>query len=217
MKKFLFVLVFALFVNVSFVNAEACDNNDISRLKVLANDVDITYVYNDDIYDSDGFKIYDTYKVTIYNMTDELYIKETKTNFDLSNYPVQDGTLVIDRMFSGKKTFKVYSKNCERVLKTYYVDLPKFNYYSTDSNCEGKEDLKICQKFYDTSNMTYDEFFYKVTSSENNVDEKDKDDEDNQIIQFLKNNYIYIGIGVVALAVLVVILILIHRKRSVLE
>lgn len=221
--KHLISIIILFFVFSMNVYAESCDTNDIKRLKVLANDVEITYVYNDDIFDSDGFKIYDTYKVVINNMTDELYIKETKTNTDLSNYAVIDGVLTIDRMYSGKKTFKVYSKTCDKSLKSLYVTLPKFNYYSTDPNCDGKEKVGVCQKFYDSSNLEYYEFLEIITSYENgDVEEEPTDDNvdkiDNRYISFIKNNYVYIGIGgIVIILLIIVFLVLRHKKRGVLE
>lgn len=212
---FITILVFSLTISVS---AESCDSDDIKRLRVLASNVEITYEYNDNLKDSDGFTIYDTYKVIINNMTDELYVIETKTNTDLRNYSIKDGIVTIDKMNSGKKSFKIYSKLCDKSLKTFYVTLPGFNYYSIDSNCEGKEDLEVCQKFYDSSNLNYREFYKIVSAEEKNDNDKQNIIEDEfNFIDFIKNNYIYFVIIGFVLLLVVILLILRHKKRGALE
>lgn len=219
--RYLCVIAILLFIFTSNVKADSCDSDDIKRLRVLASNVEITYEYNDDIYDSDGFMIYDTYKVFINNLTDELYVYESKTKTNFVDYAINDGMITIDRMYSGKKTFKIYSKDCNKALKTFYVTLPIFNYYSTDPNCEGKEDLNVCQKFYDTSNIEYDEFLNIIVEYENgdNVDEDKTGDKDNdKYIDFIKDDYLYFAIGLGVLFILIiVVLVLRHRKRGVLE
>ena len=171
-KYYLLIIITFMLSLMNNVYAEDCDSTDIKRLRVLANDVDISYEYNDDIYDNDGFKIYDTYKIVVSNLSDELYVIESKTNLDLRSYSVVDGSITIDRLYSGNKSFKIYSKNCSnKLLKTYSIKLPKFNNYSTDPNCEGHEDIEVCQKFYDSSNIDYYEFMEMI----NNNDNKDAD------------------------------------------
>jgi hypothetical protein len=206
------------------VYAESCDSDDIKRLRVLASNIEITYEYNDNIYDSDGLMIYDTYNVFINNLTDELYVVETNTSIVFKyNGDVSKAYLVP----SGKKTFKVYSNSCDTVLKTLYVTLPRFNYYSTDSNCEGREDLEVCGKFYDSSNLDYSEFLSIIVEDENssnnnsnddNIKDDGKDrDSNNKYIDFIKDNYIYCGIGIIVFILIIVLLILRHKKRGVLE
>jgi len=212
---FITILVFSLTISVS---AESCDSDDIKRLRVLASNVEITYEYNDNLKDSDGFTIYDTYKVIINNMTDELYVIETKTNTNLRNYSIKDGVITVDRMNSGKKSFKIYSKACNKSLKTFYVTLPKFNSYSADPNCEGKEDLEVCQKFYDSSDLEYSEFYNIVTSEEKNDNDNQNIVEDEfNYVEFFKNNYIYFIVIGFVLLVIIVLLVLRHRKRGALE
>jgi len=214
-----------LFSNICKIQADTCDSDDIKRLRVLASNVEITYEYNDNLYDSDGFSIYDTYKVLINNLTDELYVVETKTDVDLSSYSIKDGTIVIDRMYSGKKTFKIYSKSCNKALKTYYVTLPKFNYYYTDPNCKGRDEVDVCQKFYDTSNLEYSEFYNIILNYEKGNDKVDENNENNKTnnkltkyLDFVKENYLYFGIGLgIVLLLIVIVLVLRHKKRGVLE
>lgn len=222
--KYIVIITILLFNSINVVSADACDNDDIKRLKVIAENVEITYQYNDNIYDSDGFMIYDTYKVFINNMTDELYVYESKTDTDLSGYSIKDGLITIDRMYSGKKSFKIYSKACDKVLKTKYVTLPKFNYYYTDPNCKGRDDLEVCEKFYDSSNLEYSEFYNIILNYENDNDKVDEDDDNKtndkftEYLNFVKENYLYFGVGLGLLLLLIIIVIVLrHRKRGVLE
>lgn len=223
-QKYLLIVTVLFLCFSKAVKAESCDEEDIQRLKVIANNIEITYEYNDDVKDVNGLKVYDTYTVHFNNMSDEIYIIETKSDKMYYYTEIKDGYLTFGNINSGQKIFKFYSTKCDKALGTKNIDLPKFNYYSTDPNCEGKEDLEICQKFYDTSNLEYSDFYNKIVEYENageqNVDDE-SDDENNQFIetaiQFVKDNYIYIGIGVVAIVLIIVLLVIRHRKRGVLE
>jgi len=221
---FVYILLFGLSIRV---NALACDSEDIARFKVMASDIEINYVYNEDVYDSYGMREYDTYRVVISNIGDGLYLIEEKTNTDLRNYKISNGQIVIDKMYSGKKNFKIYSSQCNKFIKNIYITLPKFNYYSTEPICDGKDELNVCQKFYDTSDLEYSEFYNIIVNYENvddnenikdNKDNKEKKIDINKYIEFVKDNYIYFGIGLGVFVVLVIILlILTHKKRGVLE
>ena len=218
-KYYLLIIITFMLSLMNNVYAEDCDSTDIKRLRVLANDVDISYEYNDDIYDEYGIKIHDTYKVVISNLSDELYVIESKTNLDLRNYSVNDGSITIDRLYSGNKSFKIYSRNCSnKLLKTYSIKLPKFNNYSTDPNCEGHENLDICQKFYDSSNVDYYEFMEMINNSDNKDTDDNKSKDENKYIKFIKDNYIYISIGGGVLIIIIIVLIILrHKKRGALE
>lgn len=218
-KYYLLIIITFMLSLMNNVYAEDCDSTDIKRLRVLANDVDISYEYNDDISDNDGFKIYDTYKIVVSNLSDELYVIESKTNLDLRSYSVVDGSITIDRLYSGNKSFKIYSRNCSnKLLKTYSIKLPKFNNYSTDPNCEGHENLDICQKFYDSSNIDYYEFMEMINNSDNKDADDNKSKDENKYIKFIKDNYIYISIGGGLLIIIIIVLIILrHKKRGALE
>lgn len=218
-KYYLLIIITFMLSLMNNVYAEDCDSTDIKRLRVLANDVDISYEYNDDISDNDGFKIYDTYKIVVSNLSDELYVIESKTNLDLRSYSVVDGSITIDRLYSGKKNFKIYSKNCSnKMLRNYSVNLPKFNNYSTDPNCEGHEDIEVCQKFYDSSNIDYYEFMEMINNSDNKDADDNKSKDENKYIKFIKDNYIYISIGGGLLIIIIIVLIILrHKKRGALE
>ena len=218
-KYYLLIIITFMLSLMNNVYAEDCDSTDIKRLRVLANDVDISYEYNDDIYDNDGFKIYDTYKIVVSNLSDELYVIESKTNLDLRSYSVVDGSITIDRLYSGNKSFKIYSKNCSnKLLKTYSIKLPKFNNYSTDPNCEGHEDIEVCQKFYDSSNIDYYEFMEMINNNDNKDADGNKSKDENKYIKFIKDNYIYISIGGGVLIIIIIVLIILrHKKRGALE
>ena len=223
MKKYILfsIIVILTLFNINYVNAESCDANDIKRLKVLASNIDITYEYNDNLKDSDGFIIYDTYKVVINNTSDELYLIETKTNTDLRDYPINDGSITIDRLQSGNKTFKVYSAACNKSLRTIYEDLPEFNHYYETGICKEHEELDVCKKFYDTSNLSYYEFVDLIAEYDNDIKDsadKNKDISLNKFINIIKDNYIYFGIGLGVLIILIIILLIRrHKKRGVLE
>ena len=211
----LFVLILIPFNNIK---AESCDSVDIKRLKVLASNIDISYEYNSDLKDSAGYPILNTYKVTFNNMTDELYVFDASIGIDYKNNSIKDGVLIIDDASGGKKTYKIYSKACDKSLKTYYVKLPVRNMYYEDEVCKGYEELDVCQEFTENS-ITYADILKAITE----YDEKNTDD-DGDVVEpkpdilskFLKGPFMII-IGVIIVVAIVMIVITIRKKRRVLD
>lgn len=215
-RYFLLVIILVLF-SLDNVNAVVCDSNDIVRLKELAQNVDVSYQYVNNVEDEaennqvdnldefDGIVSNDIYNVQISNITDEIYIKDTNYNEYRLNDAV-DGILHFTTN-SGTVTYYVYSSNClDKLLRTITLQLDKYNIYADSKECEGisAEELAVCDKWYQ-GDLSYSQFIKKI--DEYNLEHST----DN-----FSRKYIYIVIGG-GIVVAVVVWFIIRRKRSVLE
>lgn len=211
MKKFgyLLLVLISLLVSYDSVEAESCDESDIKRLKAIANNVTVDYSYiYDDGSDSEE-SVYNVYSISIYGLTDEVYIVDAKGN-ELNYSDAADG-VISDYVFSGNVKYYVYSSNCADILlRTINIDLKSFNVYSTYPECEGLSDkLSICDEWYQ-GNLDYEMFVKKIEEYKNN-------DDFNDVTDFVSKYYVYIVIGSVILIAGIIFLSIKYRKRSVLE
>ena len=209
----MFLVIFISFTIFSMrVDAVICDNEDVARLKELASHVyaDYEYIDSDSGDESEGdIKVFDTYSVSVFGLTQELYvlINNEKYYFD----SVEAG--VLDLVFpSGTIDFSVYSTRCDGVeFHNFSVTLPKFNTYSLREECKQLKDLdlEVCDEWYQGSlnDITFNAIVDKYLSEEENK---------SSISEFFQNYYLFM-IGVILLVVIIIIAFFRHRKRSVLE
>lgn len=213
--KFLLVVFLSLFIHISRVDADLCDNEHIKQLKELAKQVEVNYEYidNSDEMDSDSeFGIVtNAFRGSINLISDELYI-----NFDGRDYyysDTVDGILELG-LFSGMYKYEIKSKKCANyLLRKDSIVLPEFNSFSYNSECKELEEynLDVCDPWYQgkiNNNIFYEEVNKYLLKDEMNFFEK--------IFDFLGTHYLIVG-GSLMLIILVIIGIIIHRKRSVLE
>ena len=195
---FLFVLVVFSF---RFVNAEACDNNDIARLKEIANNVgyNSNYVGNDLASSS-----YQDYDVSFYGLTDELYVTDYDDNF---RFYSTTGSM---RFQSGVITLDIYSKNCFRRLKSIVIELPKFNEYSLSDDCVTYKDdnLDVCDPWYQG------DIDYRVFNSL--MEEQAKKNEKRDYVDIVEDIWINNKILIISIAgvIVVIFILLIYRIRK---
>lgn len=202
------VIVFILLFN-SNVYAESCDSTDIQRLRVVADDVDISYDYLDNYYE-DGFLVNGVFKITINNISDELYIVESNDNLDLRNYSINDGSIAIEKMYTGDKNFKIYSKECGKLLKSIRIKLPYYNSLYEDDVCKDyKDKIDECSKLTD-SVYTYSDVYTAV--NKNNVITDDNNDE--KRTNFFNSKLFYTICGGVLLFIVIFVILIINRRRK---
>lgn len=187
--------------------AKTCDGEEITRLKKLANNVQITYEY---LSDSD---IVDNYSIQISGLTDEIYVVNM-TEDSYHEWHVND--MIDGNIFfeSTEETldFNVYSVNCiTDSLRKISIKIPRFNYYSLEEKCDKvKElDLDICDAWYQGE---LDDFTFHET-----IDKYITEDKNGNIIDFFsKYRFVFI-VATFVLVIIIILLIHIYRKRSVLE
>lgn len=168
MKKYiLFIFTFCFFIMFSSnVIAEECDLTKIENLKKQADVVSVVSQFDED---SVSMGIFNSNIVSIYGLTDGLYATNKGHTIIFSNSDSIDGVVskIIDSDFG---TLNVYSIECPSViLKSFKLDLKRLNkYYGYDECVDLKDKIEICSKFYDSKNMSYDEFVRKINKYKEN-------------------------------------------------
>ena len=147
MKKILFCL-FLLILPIS-VNAE-CSSIEITRLKALAGNIDVTYDYTEK---DDNV----TFSATLHNVDKNLSIKKI---YQSGNYKNTNGDVKIGNIMSGVTiSIDVLANKCNNEhIYTKYIVTPYFNPYYSDPLCVGNETKSLCQKWINTSNISYEKF-----------------------------------------------------------
>ncbi|MGN1267884.1 MAG: hypothetical protein ACI4U0_00030 [Candidatus Aphodocola sp.] len=205
--KLLILFIVCYVFSITYVDAEVCDEADVERLKVLAQDVEVSYDYIGDD------ELFDRYQISVAGLFDELMV-----SFDGHDYyydSTQEGSLSFYRN-SGTYSFEFYSTSCPYIiLTTKNIKLPKFNMYSQTSECQKLKDYKldICDEWYQS--QINDVTFYSIINqylSEDNTNISYSE----RIKKFFDEYYLIMtGVGIAI--IVIVVGIIIHRKRSVLE
>lgn len=149
MKKIIFLVTLFL---ILIENVQAsCSDDEITRLSKLANNVTVSYTYNEKT---------NKFMITFTNVTDDLSINDLTHNKYYSNYP----EVTIKNFNSGKHKFYIYAsdKNCyESALSSKYIELPYYNKYYAYNECKNFEEYSYCNKWLN-SNLSYDIWKQKV-------------------------------------------------------
>ena len=162
------LVMFATFIfSTLVVNAE-CTYVEKARLNEIASSVKTNYEVVDEVRKEEGIdpdsgevvtyeRTTTTFKISIYNVTDDLYIiHNNNLNNEESTIPideVKDGTYTfisddIENII--KYTFNIYANTdtCSgEILKTYNFTKPKMNLYSQYGICHGLQDLPYCKTY----------------------------------------------------------------------
>lgn len=216
------IKILLLFVTLFFsfnlrVDAALCDKEHITKLKELAEQIEVSYEYIDyskDILNNSGSYLTNTYNLTINLLSSDLYLiyDNRKYFYDSSN-----GGMFTFLVNSGNVDFAIHTKNCaDYRLRNVRLELPKFNTYFYRKECQDlvEYDIDYCDPWY--QGVITDSSFKKVVDEYLNVDNDKNDGYWNLNFNFFKEGYIYIiaGVGIV---LIIIVIILIYRKRSVLE
>ncbi len=213
MKKYiLFIFTFCFFIVFSSsVIAEECDSTKIENLKKQADVVSAVSQFDED---SVSMGIFNSNIVSVYGLNDGLYATNKGHTIIFSNSDSIDGVVskIIDSDFG---TLNVYSIECPNVaLKSFKLDLKQLNkYYSYDECKDIKDEIDVCSKFYDTSNISYSVFLSEIEKFRKN-NKKNIISEFN-IIKFIKDNiFITIGIGLVIFSVIIALVFIKYRNSK---
>ena len=245
MRRFgkLLLFIFAvLFLQVSVVSAASkCDyseqvelNNAVANIKVSYEEaealIDPSLKLESGAGDKDTY--YNYFKVQIYNVPENIYLKVTNDiNNEIKYLQYKDsesGVITfnwedLDKVVTF--TFTAYSNNktnCpNEVYRIITLTLPRYNSYSEMARCSGNESYYLCQKYItDIEDVDFETFMQKVEEFENSEDENDYDnnkvENDRNLSDFIKNNIIIIGIisTIVVISGVVAVVIVIKRRRS---
>ena len=165
-----------------------CTNQEITRYKSLSTNIDSYYDYDES---------QNKFNITVYNLSNELNIKNTNDN---TNYTSNEtiGETKINNIEPGTRlTIAVYPKNdnCKDYrTRTIYINLPYHNKYYKDEICNNNNSI-LCSKWTNTNNYTREQFIETVKTEkqeEIEVQEPEPEIKKYGIFDFLGDFYIYI-------------------------
>ncbi len=234
------ILVFLCLFIVGVTNASAastCDYETQVKLNSEAANIKASYEVKEiktgkkieaDLGDEEYIdETYQGVEVSIYNMTENLYltVMNTSTN-ETKTYHYEDtdnGSIKLVRGEDGLEDIVTYQitiysnhNDCkDEELKKINLVTPKYNSFSADALCEGSSKY-YCQEYVtEDLNMTYDDFLKQAANNNKNDGNGDTDTvKDND---FLKKYGIYIvgGILVILLGVMTTVIVRKKQRSSV--
>lgn len=191
-KRIIFLLLLILPITIK----ADCSNQDLSRYKSLATQIN----YYTDFNESNK-----KFNITIYNLSNELILNNRVT--DDSYYSQEKiGETRINDVTDGT-TFKIYvfPKNGEcsdYIVKSLYIKLPNYNQYYEEEICKNNDNV-LCSKWTNTSVYTKEQFIEKVKSETKEEEPivEEEPEEKYGIFDFLADYYIPIIIAAVIIII----------------
>ena len=230
------ILVFLCLFIVGVTNASAastCDYETQVKLNSEAANIKASYEVKEiktgkkieaDLGDEEYIdETYQGVEVSIYNMTENLYltVMNTSTN-ETKTYHYEDtdnGSIKLVRGEDGLEDIVTYQitiysnhNDCkDEELKKINLVTPKYNSFSADALCEGSSKY-YCQEYVtEDLNMTYDDFLKQAANNNKNDGNGDTDTvKDND---FFKKYGIYIIGGILVILFGVMTTVIVRKKQ----
>lgn len=213
MKKcmMLLTLLFCFMGHVYGIDYKSCNSSDVSRMKALINNVNISYDY----YMSGDDAIFST---TVNNITHEIYFVDNRTNKEYHYSDTNSGEITIRGYGSGESgKYKFYSNRAECYglsLGSKYYKFPYYNTYYNDSICSGLN-ISLCDK-WSYNEYTREELQNLINEYKNKIQSQETEIEHeltlvDKILDFYTSYYVYILLGLIVICSVV---IYISRKKN---
>ena len=168
-KIILIILVSFIFINSSALTYGGCDYSLVARMKSIVNNINLSYDYK--IVDNQV-----SFSVTLNNLTDDIYFKDTNSGNIYYYNSTNNGEITIDNYPGFSGSYKFYSNNndCRGIsLGSKYYSFPIYNKYYNDPLCKDIPNYSLCQKW---SNVNYSqEEFEKLVSEYLNTEDEVED------------------------------------------
>ena len=217
MKRLLTVLFLLtiLFLPFKVKAAWYCDYIELAELKDIA--TNIKYVYDYRIENDKAI-----FKITLTNIYKEFYVYDVKNDkyyYPDSNKDISE--ITIDGYQSGiSYNFIVYTTRAkceEKVIYSFYVTLPTYNKYYNDLLCKDYQDYKLCQKWANLGNLSYDDFKKQMNEYIESLKPKEESKEEEGkvlywLLEFYLKYYMYI-LPVIIISALIAIYSLNKKDR----
>ena len=220
-KKILFTITL-LVINSISVKAGICDKDNLDILKEHASKVSITYEMDNDYVNNNGEKEKGMYKIIIKGLEEYTSIRIKELNVNESYTEENKGDITLTNIESGIKKINIYFDRCDELLVTKTLNIPVFNKYSQREECINITDLDVCKENYKYQ-LNESTFLKKIKEYNETKKQEQKDQKENRIailfsniIEFLKNYYLYI-IGAILLIISITVYMLIKKKKYTLE
>jgi len=205
MKRFLISLVvFFAFFNVKAID---CSEDELFRLKELADNIIIRYTY----HFSDENVLFN---LQLYNYSNDLKINYKEFNYGQSINNISKSDLEMIKFNEGDRIelaiYPNYLGCGNRELRIIEYELPIYNryYHIHQDKCLEHSDFIYCQEFLDVSNLTFDEIDYLFDEY---LNKSEQSDDINKGIDFI---YILIGTILILLILVVIFIVIMIKKRK---
>ncbi len=209
----IWIFFFLLFFP-TLVEADICSDEEVSRLKVLADRVSVHYEYldsSDETLDWGNTIPYGyNYEITVLGMNDGLVIASDDDDDQEFDYLDSiDGNITFYvQNGSGSLSLKVFSRDCSTslALRTMTLSLPVLNDYYYTVECEAIRDkkinLEVCNRTVPKDFKINNTEFYDIVGKYLNPEKKSA----NNLMKFFSdcfsNFYLILGIIIVTVVVI---------------
>lgn len=240
LKKLFLVFVISLFFCANVSATSQCSNEEQAKLNKMVANVKATYEEGEGVLDTEEYPLpdeilsaenpedysstYNFFKISITNITDNIYVVVTNdyddSKYTFSSSNTNNGVALFNwELINQVTTFtiKVYASSntscADELYKTLYLTTPRFNEYYFYEACSEAPDFEMCQKYVTFKDVDLDTFLTKLDKylSKNNK----KADEETKENFFEKNKIeIIIGGAVLIAAIGVGTFVVIKRRRS---
>lgn len=213
-KLILFIFVSFMFISSSALTYGGCDYTTVARMKSIVNNINISYDYT---YVNNQV----SFSVTLNNLTNDIYFKDTNGGKVYYYSDTNNGELTINNYSGYSGSYKFYSNNsnCPGIsLGTKYYSFPSYNKYYNHPLCADIPNYSLCQKWVNVSYST-DKFEQLILEYLNSEEEE----EEQIIIEYEKTfldeiidfyvKYYYIILGVLILVCTSVIVVYNKKNR----
>lgn len=228
MKKML-TLLLMLGIGVMPVKA-VCNYTDKAAANKKAANVKLDYEVVEDTkeYDDGTISINEYFKMTILNVTEDLYVTVTNDVTNTTNTyrysDAKDGVITFNwdnNEVVTNFTMKVYGSDespCkDEELRTIRKQTPRYNDFANRAICEDMKDFYLCEKYTTVENIDESMFINKVEDyAEGKIDdngESTEEKKDKNLLYYLNEYKWYIMGGLLVIAVGSGIAIVIRNKK----
>ncbi|MDD6878904.1 MAG: hypothetical protein PUD59_01585 [bacterium] len=202
--NFLLVVIFC-FGFLGNVNASECTEKDIEELKAIAEKITFSREFTDNGAEQNNYG----FILTGYNLNKNLILSfPNGLDFFSENEEEKIGYFQNNRSLK----IEVYASEhhvCDSTkITTLNVIFPAYNTYSDREECKNKE-IDICQKWYDSSDVTEEEF-KKIINESNEFEIPEKE---NKVLKFIFDNR-YFLLGSFIIVFIIFVIIFTKRKKN---
>ena len=217
-KYAIFFLFSFMFITMMPKAEDSCNYKEQQALNKEISNIKTSYEF----IDEDPLKYH--FRINITNIAEDLKLIITddysSQELEIIRENTDNGVYSFETLIATKKvtfTIEIYSigNSCyNKKMQTKKVVTPRYNPYSTSSWCDNYPEFQYCDKFKDTSNLTYSEFTNKVQNYAINLQKKGSHNVKNSIFYYFKKYLIYIIIGVVIIAIAISVFLFIKKKKD---
>ena len=202
------ILIFILSLICTNKVCAVCTQEEMDGFKKIEDKYQVTYEFD---MDSKTYSLFfkspkpDNYHYVIYTESDLNCTTINKTTLKCINFNPDIYTIEIVGM----------TDTCDDVLKTFDLNLTRYNNYASDPLCEGIEEFVLCNPLYDKE-IDYETFVsrvntYKKTKDKETIqDEPTTDDVEpiDDLLNYIKENIIQIIIIIIFIVLLIITIII---------